>query len=107
MSEYDQAQSDAERVAVEAFLKGYRAGSQPQPGEAAPKDNDPYDGAQVDCQVVFEIRADIELSDEAVDKVRYKSALMAAAKIANELGISYSEFMTDADEAFEMFEEDE
>lgn len=90
-------ETSEESKAVEAFLKGFRAGN-PNHTEPAPEP----EGQQfnVDVKVEFHINSDVELSPAETTYFSYHALLLALRNHANELEYTLDDVLVDVEDTF-------
>lgn len=86
-------QTIEEQVAVDAFLKGFRAGQD----TAQPETEEKY---EVRCEIEFDIQCDKPVPENIVTKACYLSALRAAVGFGREQGLDYCDIECDLSDEY-------
>lgn len=94
-------EDEVQALCDEAFVRGYNKGvMDASEDETSPAPPDDEIQGNVECEVMFDLKSDVELSDDECTKIRYKAAMMAAVKFGLEQGLSWEDMVEDFDEVY-------
>ena len=98
-------EDEVQALCDEAFVRGYNKGvMDASEDETSPAPPDDEIQGNVECEVMFDLQSDVELSEKECTKIRYQAALMAAVKSGLDLGYEADQMLADLDDVYEDME---
>lgn len=98
-------EDEVQALCDEAFVRGYNKGvMDASEDETSPAPPDDEIQGNVECEVMFDLQSDVELSEKECTKIRYQAALMAAVKSGLDLGYEADQMLADLDDIYEDME---